>query len=72
MAVSGRPWVDNSWRISHLGAKPVRGGSPARDKRIKGNSEASKGTLAQETASLLMLVEASKFSPINIDKVIVR
>lgn len=62
----------SSWRISHFGMKPVRGGSPPSDRRIRGVREVSVGALAQEVARALMLVEVFSLKIRNVVVVIVR
>jgi len=57
VAVRGRSCLANSWRISHFGAKPVRGGRPPSDSRTRGARPARAGVLAHVVASELTLVE---------------
>lgn len=60
----------SSWRISHLGAKPVRGGRPPRERRIRGARLVRAGTLVQEVASVLMLVELEALNVRKVEDVI--
>lgn len=46
----------SSWRINHLGRKPVRGGRPPSDSNTKGVMAAKIGDFAHDIASELMLV----------------
>jgi len=48
----------SSWRISHLGTKPERGGRPARERSVIGIVALRRGFLVHEVASLFRL-EAS-------------
>ena len=47
----------SSWRISHLGMKPVSGGRPPRESRIRGARAVRAGAFAQEAASMLIVAE---------------
>lgn len=42
----------NSWRISHFGRKPARGGRPARDRRVSMNVAFSIGALVHEVMAV--------------------
>jgi len=57
--------------MSHLGAKPVRGGRPPRERRIRGASPARIGVFAQEVAKVLMLVELEVLNVRNVAEVII-
>lgn len=70
MAVSGRSCLANSWRMSHFGANPVRGGSPPRDKRIRGPRPASAGALLHDDARELMFVDSEVLNVRNAEDVI--
>ena len=61
VAVSGRPWATSCWRIIHLGRKPVKGGSPAMERRTRGNIMVTRGALVEAVASALMVVEEVNF-----------
>lgn len=56
--------------MSHFGIKPVSGGRPPRDSKIKGVREVSTGAFAQEVARVLMLVEVFSLNTRNIENVI--
>ena len=56
VAVGINPWLVTSWRINHLGMKPVSGGRPPRERRIKQAIAARAGDLVQEEASVTVLV----------------
>lgn len=58
-------------RISHFGANPVRGGSPARDSRINGVIDARTGETDQEVARALRLVEPVSLKVRNVADVII-
>lgn len=46
----------SSCRISHFGMKPVSGGKPPSDKRMRGIREVRMGVLAHEVAKELIVV----------------
>ena len=52
-----------------MGAKPVRGGKPPRDRRTSGARAVSAGTLDQEVASAFTLVESDVLNVRNADDV---
>jgi len=54
-----------------LGANPVRGGRPPRERRTSGARAVRAGTLAQEAASVLTLVESKVLNVRNADDVII-
>lgn len=56
--------------MSHLGAKPVKGGRPPRDSRIRGVRVARTGPLAHEVARALMWVELEVLNARNAEDVI--
>lgn len=56
MAVGARSCLVSSCRISHFGRKPVRGGRPPRDRRIRGRSIVRAGVLAHDMARELIVV----------------
>lgn len=64
--------MESSCRISHLGIKPVSGGSPPKDRRIRGASEVRMGVLAQDVASAFTLVDLFNLKTRNIEKVIMK
>lgn len=45
------------WRIIHFGKKPVSGGKPPREKRIRGVKAVSTGFLVADIASVVRSVE---------------
>lgn len=49
--------------------KPVSGGSPPRDKRIRGVMDVRAGAFAQEVARVLIFVELLSFSMRNVEDV---
>jgi len=61
----------SSWRISHLGAKPVRGGRPPRDSRTRVAMYAITGVWAQESARVLILVELAVLNVRKTEEVII-
>lgn len=71
VAVRGRSCLVSSWRISHFGIKPVRGGSPPRDRRIRGVRDVIVGNFAHEEASVLMLVDLFSLKTRNVENVII-
>lgn len=56
MAITGRSCLVISWRISHLGMNPVRGGSPPKERRVRGAIAVRAGALVHEMASWLIVV----------------
>lgn len=52
--------------------KPVNGGRPPRDRRMRGVSVVSAGVFAQEVASILMLVDLFNLNTRNVEDVITR
>lgn len=56
MAVGARSCLVSSCRISHFGMKPVSGGKPPSDKRMRGIREVRMGVLAHEVAKELIVV----------------
>ena len=54
-----------------MGANPVRGGRPPRERRTSGARAVRAGTLAQEAASVLTLVESKVLNVRNADDVII-
>lgn len=58
--------------MSHFGIKPVRGGRPPSDRRMRGVRAVSVGVLAQERARVLMLVEVFSLKTRNVVVVITR
>lgn len=56
MAVGARSCLVSSWRISHFGMKPVKGGSPPSDKRTRGVRAVMVGALAHDVARELIVV----------------
>lgn len=61
----------SSWRISHFGAKPVRGGRPPSERRIRGARPVRAGALAHAVAKVLILVEPEALNVRNAEEVIV-
>ena len=57
MAVRGRLCFVSSWRISHFGINPVRGGRPPSERRDRVASAARLGALVHAVASVLILVD---------------
>lgn len=72
MAGRARSCFVNSWRMSHFGMKPVRGGRPPSERSTRGVREVSTGVFAQEVARVLMLVEVFNLKTRNVAVVIVR
>ena len=60
----------NSWRMSHFGAKPVKGGRPPSESRIRGAKPARAGALAQAVARELTLVEPEALNVRKAEEVI--
>ena len=72
MAAGARSCLVNSWRISHFGINPVRGGRPPNDRRIRGTRDVRAGAFAQEVASMLMFVALFNLNTRNVDDVMIR
>lgn len=56
MAVGARSCLVSSCRMSHFGIKPVSGGRPPSDSRMRGMREVRMGVLAHEVAKELIVV----------------
>lgn len=61
----------NSWRINHLGKKPVRGGRPPNDRRINGVKAAMAGAFVQAEDKELIVLESVILTIRNIAVVII-
>ena len=72
VAISARFCLVSSRRINHFGMKPVRGGRPPKDSRIRGVKEVIAGVFAHEVASVLMLVELFILNARNAENVIAK
>lgn len=72
MAIGARSCLVNSWRISHFGKNPVRGGRPPRDKRIRGTEAVRAGILAQEVDKELICVVRINMKEEKSEKVIIK
>lgn len=70
VAVRGRSCLANSWRMSHFGAKPVKGGRPPSESRISGAKPVRAGALAHAVARELTLVELDVLNVRNAEEVI--
>lgn len=70
--MGARACLVNSWRMSHFGMKPVNGGRPPRDNKIRGVRVVSAGVFAQEVASILMLVDLFSLNTRNVEDVMIR
>lgn len=66
----GRLFLVNSFKISHLGANPVRGGRPPSERRTRGASAVRAGAFVHEVARLLMLVDPQSLNVRNAEEVI--
>lgn len=69
--MGARSCLESSWRISHFGIKPERGGRPPRDSRTRGVRAVSAGAFVQEALSMLMLVELFNLNTRNVENVMV-
>lgn len=72
MAVQGSSCLVSSCRISHFGIKPVKGGRPPRDNKIRGARHVIAGDLVQEMARVLMLVDLLSLNTRNVEEVIIK
>lgn len=72
MAVQGSSCLVSSCRISHFGIKPVRGGRPPRERRIRGAKHVNAGDLVHEMARVLMLVDLLSLNTRKVEDVIMR
>jgi len=72
VAKGARSCLDSSWRISHLGINPVRGGSPPRENKSRGDRAVRAGALVQEVASILMLVVLFNWNVMKAENVIMK
>lgn len=62
----------SSWRISHFGMKPVSGGSPPRDRRMRGISDVIIGVLAHEMVKEPIVVVLLSIKIRKVDAVMTR
>lgn len=58
--------------MSHFGMKPVRGGRPPSDRRIRGVRAVRAGALAQDVARELMLVALFTLKTRKVENVMTR
>lgn len=58
--------------MSHFGINPVSGGSPPRERRIRGVRAVRAGAFAQEVASVLMLVDLLSLNTRNVENVMTK
>lgn len=72
MAVRARSCFVSSCRISHFGMKPVSGGRPPRDRRIRGVRDVRIGALAQDVANELIVVVLLSINTRKVEEVIIR
>lgn len=72
MAVGASSCLVSSWRISHFGIKPVNGGRPPKDSRMRGVRDVSAGVFVHEMASVLMLVDLFSLNTRNVEEVIMK
>lgn len=69
VAVKGRPCLVSSWRMSHFGAKPVKGGRPPNERRTRGARPVRAGALAHAVARALILVAFEALKVRNAEEV---
>lgn len=69
VAVGARSCLVSSCKMNHLGMKPVRGGRPPRDKKIRGARAIRAGAFVQEAARVLMVVVLLSLKTRNVEKV---
>lgn len=72
VAVVGRPCVASSCRISHLGMKPVSGGSPPRDRSVRAVVAVRRGVFDHVSVRALIFVAEISFNARNVADVIIR
>lgn len=70
VAAKARSCFVSSWRINHFGIKPVRGGRPPSDSRIRGSSAVVTGVTAQDVDRELIVVVFFRWKIRNEDDVI--
>ena len=70
--MGARSCLESSWRISHFGMKPVSGGRPPNERRMRGVNDVSAGAFAQEVASELMFVALFSLKTKKVEKVIIK
>lgn len=58
--------------MSHFGIKPVSGGRPPSERRIRGVRAVSAGVFAHEVASILMFVDLFSLNTRNVEDVMIR
>lgn len=72
VAVAGSSCLVSSCRMSHFGMKPVRGGRPPNESKMRGVRDVRAGALAQEIARALMLVDLLSLNTRNVENVMMR
>lgn len=65
VAVRGRFCFASSWRMSHLGIKPVSGGRPPNDSKTRAVVEVRIGLFDHTVARVLILVAEDNFKVRN-------
>lgn len=58
--------------ISHFGMKPVRGGRPPRESRMRGVRAVRAGAFVQDVARVLIFVDLLSLNMRNIENVIIK
>ena len=58
--------------MSHLGIKPVRGGRPPKERKIRGARDMRAGAFVQEAARVLIVVALLSLKTRNVEKVIIK
>lgn len=66
------PCLVSSWRISHFGIKPVRGGRPPSERRMRGARAVRVGAFVQDIARVLMFVALLSLNTRNVENVITK
>lgn len=72
MAVGARSCLVSSCRISHFGMKPVSGGRPPSDRRIRGIRAVRAGALVHDVARELIVVVLLSINTKKEEEVIMR
>lgn len=72
VAVGARFCLASSCRISHFGMKPVSGGRPPSDRRIRGMREVRMGALVHDVARELIVVDLFSINTRKAEEVIMR
>lgn len=72
MAVGARFCLASSCKINHFGMKPVSGGRPPSDRRVRGMRDVRMGALVHDVARVLIVVDLFNINTRKAEEVIMR